>query len=204
MRLKESLLFLRQGIADRNVGALLPTMPWAAGRILRDINASVRRIVEYGPGTGALTRRLLEKFPRSRVIAIECNPYFAEILRTIENERLTVREGTALNVRAILQDMRMEETDVVVSGIPFSALRPHDARTLVEDTFASLADEGHFLVYQWRCVAHRHLREVFPSVRTFRCRWNFPPLIVFDAQKNGKFRADASCPEHRGGTGRTP
>src|SRR5215813_7461085 len=64
------------------VGWMLPSSPFLVDEVLKQIDwVEARVIVEYGPGIGAFTTRLLERMrPDSKLIALELNPDFYQYL----------------------------------------------------------------------------------------------------------------------------
>ncbi|HDR7636786.1 TPA: SAM-dependent methyltransferase, partial [Bacillus mycoides] len=57
------LSFLSQCITNpRNVGAVLPSSKFLAEKMMENINfENAKYIIEYGPGTGVFTEKLLKK-----------------------------------------------------------------------------------------------------------------------------------------------
>lgn len=181
--LSEHALFFREGIRDPGVASLFPTLRSTVRHIIEAVDfENSRLVVEYGPGTGVMTRELLAHLtPNSRLVVIERNRAFAQSLRGIDDKRLTVIEGSALDVIPLLRDMSQHKVDCVISGIPFSALTPPVAEKLVADTRTCLRPEGKFVVYQIRSSVLRHLQKVFASVQE-RWVWHIPPYRVYEAQ----------------------
>ncbi len=81
------------------------------------------RVLEVGPGRGALTDRLLDS-EASAVHAIEIDRGLVELLRKrfSGNSRFTLREGDVLSTSLILPDGR--EATKVVANIPYNITGP--------------------------------------------------------------------------------
>lgn len=107
-------------------------------------------VVEIGPGTGALTRHLVER--ASRLIAIEKDDALAHALEDELGPRITVLHGDALEV---LPDVPAGARVRIVGNIPYNittplifrileVLRPADAVLMVQREVADriLADPG--------------------------------------------------------------
>lgn len=76
--------FIKQYVKNpRTVGAVAPSSEKLSYKMVEDINfLNASCIVEYGPGTGAFTEKILNKKKYSTIfIAIEYNKDFYEILR---------------------------------------------------------------------------------------------------------------------------
>jgi phospholipid N-methyltransferase len=170
---------------DPNVASVVPTSKFGVRRICGHVDPSADRVVvEYGPGTGVITRELLARLsPGSRLIVIEQNKELAKILGEIDDPRLRVFHDDAANVREILQIADEAHVDYVISGIPFSFLTPDERRNLVQVTHDLLSPDGHFIVYQAKDMMKSYIRAAFLHIETDFEPLNFPPLFIFDATK---------------------
>lgn len=111
------------------------------GRIAEAIAASVPdeppRVLEVGPGKGALTSRLLARFPR--VHTVELDPAFATSLRERlgDPEGLEVTLGDALQLD--LEALAAEGPWSVAANLPYSVATPIIRRFLwAGETFPTL------------------------------------------------------------------
>lgn len=174
----------------KNVSALTPTSRFALRRVASKVDRDrARLIVEYGPGSGVLTERLLERLqPEGRLIAIELNATLAARLpKVISDSRLTVINGSAEEVRPHLHQLGLSSADYILSGMPFFWLPTEVAGKLVAATHDALAPDGRFIAYQMFFQGRRYLRDHleknFRSVTTeFELR-NLPPYRIYEAVK---------------------
>jgi phospholipid N-methyltransferase len=105
MSLAEQLKFLCQYVLKPTVvGAVAPSSPSLARKMVEWIDWNeVRAVVEYGPGTGAFTRRILSEIrPGTRFFAIEVNGHFVDVLRRRYPEIRVYRESVA-HVQALCE-----------------------------------------------------------------------------------------------------
>ena len=174
----------------KDVAALLPSSSLIVKNIASRVNPEkAGLIVEYGPGSGVLTRRLLERLrPDGRLVAIELNAELATGLSArIDDSRLTVVHDSAERVSEILERQELGAADYVLSGIPFFWMDPETALSIVSNTHAALAKGGSFLTYQMFYQARRflrdHLDECFSEVRCELDLRNLPPYRVCEAVK---------------------
>jgi phospholipid N-methyltransferase len=171
------------------VGAVAPSSLYLAEEILQGIGLSEASvIVEYGPGTGVFTQKILaKKNDGARLIAVEKNPKFAAHIRyrfpTIE-----LLEGCVTDLPATLARMRIDHADCVVSGLPWAAFSGEEQVRLLKATESVLRPGGHFvtLAYVHGLVLpearrfRERLRQQFRIVRTSRVIWrNLPPAFVY-------------------------
>ena len=143
-----------------------------------------RSILELGPGLGTTTNALLDGMRAdARLTAIEIVPQFVQQLATIDDPRVTVIEGNALDVERLLREHDVPRPDLIVSGIPFSALSCDDGRRLLRQVANLLLPGGVFITYQFRNRARHLADELFgPARRTFM-PWNLPPLWLDEWRK---------------------
>lgn len=188
--MKKTIIYLKNFAKDKYVASITPTSKFAVERICDQIDFNGKKvIVEYGPGTGVFTVNLLRQMgPDSRLIAIERNPNFFQILRRdINDSRLIVFNDCAGNVLEILKSCGEEEVDYILSGIPFSLL-PKELKThILGNAHAALKNGGRFLAYQNFIqlpeFLRNHLDRIFHNVHTRLILHCLPPLILFESVK---------------------
>src|SRR5205807_1039907 len=124
-------LFARTFLKYPNmVGWMLPSSSWVVDRVLAEVNWSQARvIVEYGPGLGAFTGKLLERMrPDATLVALEINPIFIGFLKKqFADHRLRLFERSATEIASVLAELGFNCADYVISGIPFKTM-PHALR----------------------------------------------------------------------------
>lgn len=179
-RAMSNMEYLRQFIKDKNVASLIPTSKFAVNRAFKNINLNgYKVIVEYGPGEGAFTRRMLnEMAPDANLIAIETNEEMVKALNEINDKRLIVVNDSAENIKGILNRNGFDNADCVVSGIPFTFLKRQQRENIVKRTREALNGNGTFIVYQNSYYAVKYLEKEFNHIaRDFEPR-NIPPLFI--------------------------
>jgi len=179
-RVMTNMEYLRQFIKDKNVASLIPTSQFAVKRAFKNINLKgYKVIVEYGPGEGAFTRRMLATMaPDATLIAIETNEQMVKALKKLNDKRLIVVNDSAENIGSILKNNGFRHADCVVSGIPFTFLKKHQRENIVKRTRESLNGNGMFIVYQNSYYAVKYLEKEFNNIaRDFEPR-NIPPLFI--------------------------
>jgi phosphatidylethanolamine/phosphatidyl-N-methylethanolamine N-methyltransferase len=136
----ESRAFYRQFRSQYfTTGSILPSsraLGRALVRFVREGKAP-RRILEVGPGTGAVTRVLVDAIEPGDVLEIvEINGAFVEVIqKRFESEPAFARvKGQTRILHRPLQDVEGEAAyDFMISGLPLNNF----PLTLVEDIFAS-------------------------------------------------------------------
>jgi phospholipid N-methyltransferase len=149
-KLTQVLLFIANFFKHPlKVGWLLPSSRFLVDDVLKPINwDKAKVIVEYGPGTGTFTTRILERMrPDAKLIAVEINPEFCEFLsQSVTDPRFHLVKESAAEIDSILQRFGCENADYIISGIPFTTLPHHLRDSIVRKTHSALRPEGQFLV----------------------------------------------------------
>lgn len=132
-------LFLREFLrAPLRTGAQQPSSRALAAAMAAEIDPTADGpVVELGPGTGVVTRALLDRgIPEDRLILIELNPSFADHVRRMFPQA-TVLNGSAFDMRRLITTEigggAEPQIAGVISGLPLRG-RPDALRTrLLED-----------------------------------------------------------------------
>ena len=181
------MLFARSFLRHPNmVGWMLPSSRFLVNQVLKQIDwQKARVIVEYGPGAGAFTTRVLERMhPDARLIALEINPEFYEFLkRSVGDPRFQLINQSATEIDGVLARLGYSHADYIISGIPFRPI-PHGIReTIVRKTHSVLHPNGTFLVYQFSSVVLPYLEKVFGTVsREFELLNILPARLFYCAR----------------------
>ncbi|WP_442506074.1 class I SAM-dependent methyltransferase [Novipirellula sp. SH528] len=167
------------------VATICPSSPFLTENIAdRDCIRNASSVVELGPGAGGTTLALLSQMrPDARLLAIEKTDVFREALDEIADPRLTSQIGDACDLTGLLEQHQFGRADVIVSGIPFSAIPPVVAKNLVQSIHQALKPGGAFIAYQVRSDVERLARPLFGPATTERIPINIPPLTVFTWRK---------------------
>jgi len=164
------------------VGWRLPSSPFVVDGVLKQVDwDNARVIVEYGPGVGTFTTKVLDRMrPDATLIALEINPDFFKFLgKSLRDPRFHLVQESAADIDAVLSRLGISHVDYVISGIPFKTL-PHALRdTIVRKTHDVLKPTGSFLVYQLSKVALPHLENVFGTVKRDFELLSFIPAHMF-------------------------
>jgi phospholipid N-methyltransferase len=170
----------------KQVGSIIPSSRFLERRVTRATRAHrAKLIVELGPGTGGTTRALLRAMqPDARLLAIEINPHFVEVLDRWPDARLIVKQGSAADLGAILAELGLGAPDVIVSGIPFSTMARPIGLDILRAVYDALAPAGAFVAYQVRDRVHTLGREVFGRARVQTELLNVPPMRIYRWEKH--------------------
>lgn len=176
------LNFLR---SPQLIGSVIPSSRFLEQRIVDVARVDeARLVVELGPGTGGTTRAFLAAMPRdAKLLAIELNRNFVELLSEIRDPRLIVHHGSAENIGSILAELGLGKPEVVISGIPFSTMPEVTGRRILREVWSCLAANGRFVAYQFRGRVALLGRKILgrPAIEVELL--NAPPMRVFHWRK---------------------
>ncbi|MGE3855363.1 MAG: class I SAM-dependent methyltransferase [Dehalococcoidia bacterium] len=178
--------FIRAFIRNRQtIGAVAPTSA-GVGRNMARLGgiAHAKKVVEFGPGTGAITAQLLAALPADgQLWAFEIYEPFLEKLReSFHDPRLTLLGQSAEQVRALRAAEAPEGFDAIICSIPFSLLPPPVTSEILAAAAASLRPGGIFVSLQYHpTYLPPILRQHFHAVRRNWFPWNVPPTFLFTA-----------------------
>jgi phospholipid N-methyltransferase len=152
-------------------GSVMPSSRALARALTRPMRAcaSPRRVLEVGPGTGAVTREIVRTLrPGDQLDIVEINASFVEVIRRRFEEEPDFCRRTA-QARVIHSPIQAVEGtgvyDMMISGIPLNNF----AVPLVEEIFASyrrlLKPEGTLSYFEYVAIRDLKQRVVAPAER---------------------------------------
>lgn len=141
-------LFFREYLrAFHTTGSLAPSSRWLAAALARYVpgNGRPRRVLEVGPGTGAVTTQIIRGLgPSDRLDLVELNAAFVQHLeaRLVNDAAFAaVSDRVRIFHRPVEQLPREATYDAIVCGLPFNNFAAHDVRSILH-AIASLAAPG--------------------------------------------------------------
>ncbi|NLV24284.1 MAG: methyltransferase domain-containing protein [Deltaproteobacteria bacterium] len=167
------------------VGSVIPSSRFLEKKLVETAHVGkARLIVELGPGTGGTTKAFLKALPKGgRLLAVEINPDFVEVVRSNGDSRLVVHQGSAEYIRDILNQYSLPAPDAVISGIPFSTMPPSLGKRIIQEVWAALAPGGCFVAYQVRGKVADLGQEFLGQPRVATEVLNIPPVRIFTWRK---------------------
>lgn len=131
------------------VGAVVPSSRYLGEAMIDGVDLSRGAVVEFGPGTGALTEALHQHMPdRSHYLGIEFNARFVALLKRRFPD-LAFHHGSAEDFDHIVHEHGLPEISTIISGVPFASL-PDE----IEDGIIAALERGmpagtHFRIFQY-------------------------------------------------------
>lgn len=157
--LKDHLEFLRQ-FRQRfeTTGAIAPSSRFLAKAMTEPMARRERpgRILEVGPGTGAVTQRIVKLLrPDDHFDLVELNESFAALLRQRfeqDPKYRAVAQRAEVHVCPIQEFAASEPYDVIISGLPLNNFPAELVRSIFETFFKLLAPGGTLSYFEYMYV----------------------------------------------------
>ncbi len=182
--LGDSARFLKSLVATpRLTGAVAPS-----GRALARAMAAAAGlppdglVIELGPGTGPVTRALIEGgLPASRLALVEYDAAFCRMLKS-RFEEVRVIQGDAYDLPRALGSLAGEPIAAVVSSLPLLN-QPAPRRTrLIAHAFALMGPSGVFVQFTYGLqspIPREVCANLYSAVRSRPILRNLPPAFVW-------------------------
>ena len=187
------LNFFRAGLLKHGqTGGLVPSQRFLIAKMIAPVPKAYRgQIVELGAGSGALTLRLAARCPEARILACEINPALARdskdnLTRAGHNDRVEVVSASAEHLLSDMGRGGMAKPDFVISGIPLGNLGGEKTRALLDAIRQTLGEGGMYIQFQHSLLDRKKIRARFPNTRTVPVFLNFPPAVVYYAQRQAE------------------
>jgi phosphatidylethanolamine/phosphatidyl-N-methylethanolamine N-methyltransferase len=184
------LRFALAGLANSvQTGGIVPSQRFLIEKMIEPVPADYRgQIIELGAGNGALTVRLAARCPGAQIIACELNPALA-----CDTRRNVAAAGYSGQVEVVsdsaerLLSRRIArgsaKPDFIISGIPLANLDRPSTVALIDLIGRALATTGLYIQFQHSLMDRAKIRARFSRLRTVPVLLNFPPAVVYYAQR---------------------
>lgn len=180
--------FLKEFFKERKtVGAIRPSSKSLANKMLKNVdfeNSDV--IVEFGPGTGVFTRRIIEEMnPKALLYVFELHePFYLKLQEEFEdNKRVQVIYDSAANLRKYLAADKKEYADVIISSLPLTNFDQKLTMRILKSAEIALKPEGQYIQFQYSLNARKLLIKIFSSISIQFTANNLPPAFVYTCKK---------------------
>lgn len=142
----ETLLFFRQLLSrPKQVSAIAPSSRWLARAMAADLGPNTGRVVEFGPGTGVLTKAILAAgVAPANLTLFEMSTDFSTHLRhTFPG--VTVHNDSAQTAPSLVE----KGVGAVISGLPLLSMPQEVREGIVRAAFDILAPDGIYVQFTY-------------------------------------------------------
>lgn len=191
-------MFLLEYIKNPSkVGAIAPSSRYLADGMIKSIDFnSAECIVEYGPGTGVFTEKILARAnDETKIILMELNKTFYDDLKSKYGykKNVIIINESAENIDIILEQYKIKKIDYVVSGLPFASLPKSISETILRKTSIYLKEDGDFITFQYSLFKKKFIEKFFSKMNTKLVFRNLPPAYVLDCKGAENEREYFNC-----------
>ncbi len=177
-------LFINMLRNPSEVGAIVPSSKGLGRKMVAAIENRKANIVELGPGTGPITRQIIQSgIAPENLTLVEMNTNFAsKLAREFPN-------ANVLNAMAqTLPDSGLENVGTVVSSLPLLNIPLDIQRQIISSVFSVLNDDGILVqfTYGFKPPIAPELIQEFDLVweNSGRVWFNLPPAQVYVFKQN--------------------
>lgn len=173
-------------------GAIAPSSKYLAKEILRHFPKNDNKVVvEFGAGTGAITKRIHERMDEQKYLGFELNGEFIDHLQ----QRLPEMEVCQASAESFLGELKKRDMDapsLIVSGLPWALFPDELQESILSATIDGLEDGGVFSTFAYAHAlklkqAQRFAEKLnhhFDDVKVSRVIWrNLPPAVIYHCRK---------------------
>ena len=166
-------------------GGVVPSQRFLVAKMIAPVpEAYPGLVIELGAGNGALTLRLAAQCPEAQILTCEINPTLARDLRwSLARAGLTNRVKVFSGSATALLHSLTEKPRFIISGIPLGNLGRGKTFALIDTIRQALGENGMYIQFQHSLLDRKKIRSKFAKFRTIPVFWNFPPAVVYYAQK---------------------
>ena len=186
--MKTKKAFIKEAVKNiKTSGTIMPSSRFLSNKLIQGIDFDKAKvIVEFGPGNGVVTKKILEKMATdATLISFEINDEFYKHLITIEDERLIVINASAENVIKELNRLNINEVDGIVSSLPLTIIPKEVVNSILVNSRKILKINGQFSQFQYSTVFYKKIKEIFKPENVklkFEVK-NFPPAFIYKCIK---------------------
>lgn len=180
---RDRTVFLQSFLRDwRTIGSVTPSSQYLVRAMLERVDfGRMKRVVEYGPGTGVFTTEIMRRLaPDGQLLTLDTEEHFITDLRQrIPDPRLVAVRGSAALIERHIAALGWDGADVIISGIPYTAMPASLRVGILQASARALAPQGLFTAYQYSPYIRPLLGQIYRTVET---RWvprNLPPAFFF-------------------------
>lgn len=170
----------------KSSGAIAPSSKWLSQRIVDSLNFEQPKIiVEFGPGNGVFTKKLLSRLSDdSQLIVFEINEFFYQQLLQINDSRLTVINASAEALEFVLKRNQLNKVDYIISSLPLTNMNITVVDNILNASYQLLNTNGMFLQYQYSLRFYSKMKSVFKGKTNVSFELlNLPPAFLYTCYK---------------------
>jgi len=172
-------LFMKK---PKEIGSVIPSSNFLVKEILKNIDfKSSKYIVEYGSGTGCITKEILKRARSdAKILCFETNKnLYNHLKRSLKDKRLIIVNDGAENIARYMGKYKIPEADYVIAVLSFFTLGKEKKHAIMKETKKALSDNGKFIFCRYVPNFERKLSNYFSNSSMKFVPFNIPPSLLY-------------------------
>lgn len=175
-------IFLQRWAANPvTMGSVCPSGPGLQKLVRENLTCGPDEVVvEFGGGTGALTKAILDGgIPGDRIYTVEIDPKLAGYLRSIY-PHVNVLHGDCRHIDRMLPPALIGKVGTLLVGLPMVILPKRTQAEIVDAIFRVIPEDGRFLLFTYSLTSPLDMKAL--GLKGTRLGWtpvNFPPAYLW-------------------------
>ncbi len=170
----------------KQTGSVIQSSMFLANKIVSPIDFKrAKFVVELGAGTGAVTRKILEKMPEDGVLV--CFEIEKDLCRkmkqNIKDSRLKIVSDGAEKMERYLRRYGKGNIDYFISELPLVSLGSELSDKLLKLIFDNLKPDGKYVQIQYSLLGKKKIDKFFSKTKVLFTPLNVPPSFVYVCEK---------------------
>lgn len=165
-------------------GAVSPSSPFLAREIVNRAEIEgAKTIIELGPGTGAITREILERKPKDCDLwTFEINKDFVKYLEKEYPEARHIHADVS-QLKETLKKNNVSRVDTIISGIPFTAFRDKECDEMLGEIDSVMNENSRLVLFTYSPIRFKTFFSWFRKLDMSYVPLNIPPAHVLTLRK---------------------
>ena len=170
----KNIQFIKESLKSiKEVGTVFPSSKFVVSKMIEPINFEKDiSILEFGSGTGVITKEILKNMTvRSKLICFETNESFQKELKQKFDEKITLINDSAENMKLHLNKLKITKVDYIISSIPLVTLPKKITNNILLTSSEILGKDKKFVQLQYskmmdnfyrlaKKIGHQELTEI--------------------------------------------
>lgn len=163
----------------KNVGAFAPSGPALAKAMARALPCPFTgTLIELGPGTGAITKGLLQKgIHPDQIVAIEQSERFVNIMKSNYPD-VCILQGSAEHLSTLIEPLN-KPINAMISSLPLRSFSKEKVLALLDEIDKVLIPGGYYIQFTYSKKTNPLVNKGnYKLIKSTRVLVNFPPARV--------------------------
>ena len=177
----KNIQFIKESLKNiKEVGTVLPSSKFIVEKMVAPINFKKKlTILELGPGSGVITKKLLEKMSYdSQLICFETNKTFYQELKKINDNKMVLINKSAEKMKLHLDEFEIEKVDYIVSSVPLVSLSKETTNKILSVSVEILGKSGKLIQLQYTKLLDKKLKSYYNQIDIqFTPKYYLPAFI---------------------------